>query len=464
MIGSNRANCSGLMNRSRNNLLILFLLAFLLRLGAVIVLHAWRHPDAIEHKTIATSLVTGHGFAFNDFGYFGPSSFQSPTYPFLLAGMFEIFGVQTPAAYFAILALNCLIGAAIVPLTWLLARMLGGSEAVAFVAAVLVMIWPTQIYACTTAQAIALIAACVTGAMGLFYYSVRTRRLGPWIAFSIIGVLGALTEPAFLPPMACMGLLVLFWRGLPGRLRVRNAAILLGVTILMLGPWTLRNRRVHGAWVPVKSSFWVNTWKANNDFASGSDRLPLSANLRNKLEAGMMTTDDSETREGVFEGVHAYKALTPAQKARLMGHPEIEREKVFKEITTNWIRNNPGKYVRLCWIRFRKTLWVDWDNPKSYKLIYVASRAVILVGSAVGLLLAFKKRWSLLIPAVFYLSTLALYTLTITAARFAIPFEPVMLCLTALALVSMASAFHGAPADAQSEQREQRSAEGATLD
>ncbi|HEX5244677.1 MAG TPA: hypothetical protein VFW23_15545 [Tepidisphaeraceae bacterium] len=451
------------MNRRRNNLLILFVLAFLLRLGAVIALHAWRHPDAIEHKTIATSLVTGRGFAFNDFGYFGPSSFQSPTYPFLLAGMFEIFGVQTPAAYFAILVLNCLIGAAIVPLTWLLARMLRGSEAVAYVAAVLVMIWPTQIYACTTAQAIALIAACVTGAMGLFYYSVRTRRLGPWIAFSIIGVLGALTEPAFLPPMACMGLLVLFWRGLPGSLRMRNAIILLGVTILMLGPWTLRNRRVHGAWVPVKSSFWVNTWKANNDFASGSDRLPLSADLRKKLEAGMMTTDDSETREGVFEGVHAYKALTPAQKARLMGRPEIEREKVFKEITTNWIRNNPQKYVRLCWIRFRKTLWVDWDNPKSYKLIYVASRGAILLGSVVGLLLALRKRWSLLIPAIFYLLTLALYTLTITAARFAIPFEPVMLCLTALVLISITDAFGGATADAQAEQPEHRSVEGATL-
>ena len=454
---------SGLMNRNRNILLTLFVLAFLLRLGAVIALHAWLHPDAIEHKTIATSLVTGRGFAFNDFGYFGPSSFQSPTYPFLLAGMFEIFGVQTPAAYFAILVVNCLIGAAIVPLTWLLARMLGGSEAVAYVAAALVMIWPTQIYACTTAQAIALIAACVTGAMGLFYYSVRTRKLGPWIAFSIIGVLGALTEPAFLPPMACMGLLVLFWRGLPAGIRIRNAAILFGVTILMLGPWTLRNRRVHGAWVPVKSSFWVNTWKANNDFASGSDRLPLSADLRNKLEAGMMTTDDSETREGAFEGVHAYKALTPAQKARLMGHPEIEREKVFKEITTNWIRNNPGKYFRLCWIRFRKTLWVDWDNPKSYKFVYVASRAAILLGSVVGLLLAIKKRWSLSIPAVFYLSTLALYTLTITAARFAIPFEPVMLCLTALVLVSLTNALRGTPAGAGSRHPGHRSAEGATL-
>lgn len=452
------------MKRRRNILLALFLLGFLLRLGAVIALHAWRHPDPIEHKTIATSLVTGRGFAFNDFGYFGPSSFQSPTYPFLLAGMFEIFGVQSPAAYFAILVINCLIGAAIVPLTWLLARMLGGGEAVAYVAAVLIMIWPTQIYACTVAQAIVLITACITGAMGLFYHAVRTQKLGPWIAFSIIGVLGALTEPAFLPPMACMGLLILLWPGLPGRLRIRNAAILLGITILMLGPWTLRNRRVHGAWVPVKSSFWVNTWKANNDFASGSDRLPLSADLRNKLEAGMMSADDSETREGLFEGVHAYKALTPAQKARLMGRPEIEREKVFKEITVNWIRSNPGKYARLCWIRFRKTLWVDWDNPKSYKFVYVVCRAAILVGAAIGLLLALKKRWSLLVPAVFYLSTLALYTLTITAARFAIPFEPVMLCLAALVLVSIACAFgSGAAASSDSTSGLRRSSEGAAL-
>jgi len=81
----------------------------------------------------------------------------------------------------------------------------------------------------------------------------------------------------------------------------------------------------------------------------------------------------------------------------------------------------------------------------------------------VGLLLAIKKRWSLFIPAVFYLLTLVLYTLTITAARFAIPFEPVMLCLTALVLVSLTNALRGTPAGAGSRHPGHRSAEGATL-
>jgi hypothetical protein len=294
--------------------------------------------------------------------------------------------------------------------------------------------------------------------LGLFYVAVQSGRLRPWLAYCIAGTLAALTEPAFLPPLALTGLLILIWPAMEFRLRLRNAAILLAMTLLVLGPWTIRNRMVHGAWVPVKSSFWVNTWKANNDYASGSDRLPMSPEFREKLKSSLLETDDTAIRQGKEETARAYSILTPEQRARLFGHPELEREKVFREITVNWIRAHPGHYARLCFIRFGKTLWIDWDNPRSYRLIYIGSRSLLLLTAAIGLLLAIRRRWALLIPALFYGCTLALYTLTITAGRFAIPFEPLMLCFSALAVATVYQMLRGRSPDKETQTAPVRSA------
>ncbi|MDB5357189.1 MAG: hypothetical protein JWN24_3642 [Phycisphaerales bacterium] len=428
------------MNRPRRSifvtLLALCVLAFCLRLGAVIWLHSWLKPDAMEHRSIAQSIYDGRGFAFADFGFYGSSSFQSPPYPILLAGLFEVFGRDTWQAFLAAMVINSLAGAGTVALTYMLARALRGGEAVGLLAAAAVAIWPAQIYACTVAQAVVLITLSVTAVMGLFYISVRTGKLAPWIAFSLIGTLAALTEPAFLPAIALTGLIVLFCKQLPVQTRIRNAAILLAAALVVLGPWTLRNRRVHGAWVPVKSSFWVNTWKGNNDYASGTDRISLTPEQQEKLNSRLLSATDEQVREKGADGAHAYDILSSDQRKLLYGKSELQREAIFKEITTTWIRTHPARYAQLCWQRLRKTIWIDWDNPKSYSLIYIVSRAVLLFTAAIGLLLALWRRWSLGFPALVYCSTLLLYTLTITAARFAIPFEPVMLCLSALTVVT----------------------------
>ena len=150
----------------------------------------------------------------------------------------------------------------------------------------LVTVWPTQIYACTVAQAVVLITAAITAVMGLFYISVQTGRLGPWIAFSVAGTLAALTEPAFLPAMMIAGIVILLCRNLTFRVRLRNAAVLLLTAVALIGPWTLRNRRVHGAWIPVKGTFWVNVWKGNNDSATGSDRIELSSSQGEEAARG----------------------------------------------------------------------------------------------------------------------------------------------------------------------------------
>jgi 4-amino-4-deoxy-L-arabinose transferase-like glycosyltransferase len=425
-------------------LVLLSVIAFAARVGAIIYLKAWQKPNAMEHRSIAVSIETGKGFSFGDWGYFGPTSVQSPPFPFLLAGMFKIFGDTTPAdgslqdanvAYFAIMMINALAGAGLVWLTYAMARTLGGSTITAILAAVAVSIWPTQVYAARHVQAISLITCSLAASVVLFYRAMRTADLAPWIGYCVVATLATLIEPVFLPALMLSGGLTLIWRGLPTPARLRNAVTLIIVVLTLIGPWTVRNRIVHGKWMPIKSSVWVNIWKGNNEFATGTDRLPPSPREK-KLAQQKMFSDD-EFVESSLDRDRQYVMLDPSQKSRLKNQPEMIREAVFKDFALQWIEANPKKYLRLCVVRVMKTVGVDWDNPKSYNIIYIVSRYALLVLTIVGLFVAIRQKWSLLFPAVIVGTALLTYALTVTAARFSMPFEPIQLCLAAACIATL---------------------------
>jgi hypothetical protein len=403
----------------------LVVVAFAARVGAIFALHRWTSPNAIEHRALALSLLKYHTFYFRDFNYFGPSSVQSPPYPFLLAVLFKLFGPETRAAYIAAMVINSVFGALTVVFTWLFVKSIGGRDPVALLAAALVAIWPSQVYSATHVQAIAMITCCVVAMFYFFQRGVETGKLAPWVWYSVIGCFAALTEPVLLPILALSGIFILFWKSLSLQNRIRNAAILLGAAMLIIIPWTVRNRTVHGQWIPIKSTFWVNVWKGNNPNATGTDRLEMTEQTRAEMQVRSVTDAPDIP--------HQYDALTPDQRARLNRQPEAEREKVFHEFAGTWIKENPGAFAKLCVKRLLMTVLFDRDNPKANKL-WIVSRIVLLPLTIVGLILAWKERWHLLFPLLVWASALLTYSLTVTANRFAIPFEPLQLALTALVI------------------------------
>ena len=409
---------------------VLAVSAFAARLALVVLLHDWDASTAMEHASLARGLVEGNGFAFNEagaytqHGRYEPSSVQSPPYPLLLAGLFEAFGVDSPLAYFAAQVINCLAGAATVPLVYLMVRRLRGPPAAALTAAALMAVWPTQIFAVAFVQAISLITLCTVAVVVLWYRSVDTGRLLPWLAFGLIGCVAALTEPVLLPAMALAGLLILCVGKLPWPLRLRNAAVLLACAFVVIGPWTYRNYAVHGALMPIKSTFWVNVWKGNNPNSAGTDRPALSEARLAQFQA----FGNDEVRQ--------YDFLSDEQKADLDGANTVKRERLWKEYATDFIEQHPGRYAELCGIRLAKTLWWEWDNPKGHQALfaYPITRAVLLLGSLIGLLVVIGRRWRIGWPAVIVGTSLLTYTLTVTAARFALPLEPFQFALSAAAL------------------------------
>jgi hypothetical protein len=419
-------------------LIVLSSVALLARIATDVHFKAWRSPSAMEHKSIAVALVTGHGFTFGDWGYYGPTSVQSPPFPFLLAAMFKMFHAVGPDgqlqktgsenAYFAIMILNAFAGAALVWLTYLMTKTLGGTPLAGLIAAGLVALWPSQIYAARFVQAVSLITAGLAGVIVLYYMAIRTGKMAPWVGFCLLLCVVTLTEPVFLPALLLSGGLMFISQGLTWTARFRNLAVLGFCIFAVLGPWATRNYIVHGKIIPVKGSFWVNVWKGNNDYATGSDRLKLTDAEKRRIarQANSGETDD------IQDTAHVRDMLDPSQIAMLANHPEAMREDVFKQIAQSWIKDHPKRYLELCGIRLAKTLTIDWDNPRAYlSTTYLWSRIILLLLTIPAVILAIKNRWSLLLPALLAATALASYTLTVTAARFAFPFEPIQLALGA---------------------------------
>jgi hypothetical protein len=125
--------------------------------------------------------------------------------------------------------------------------------------------------------------------------------------------------------------------------------------------------------------------------------------------------------------------------------PEAVREQIFKQFATSWISANHLGYVKLCLKRLGMSILFDLDNPKARNLVWIASRIALLPLTIIGLFYARKQKWHLLFPLLVWGSALLTYTLTVTANRFAIPFEPLQLALTALVLAPIFNRFATQP-------------------
>src|SRR5579884_929050 len=112
---------TSLATRSRlrwSNPWTIAVVALLLRVIAMTALHTYRFSHALDNfgfgwetGRIARALATGRGFSDPLQGHTGPTAWIAPIYPFLLAGIFKLFGVYTLASSCVALAFNSLCGA-----------------------------------------------------------------------------------------------------------------------------------------------------------------------------------------------------------------------------------------------------------------------------------------------------------------------------------------------------------------
>jgi Dolichyl-phosphate-mannose-protein mannosyltransferase len=105
-------------NRARTSFSWMVLIAFSLRFGWIVVAHTYKFKTfddnfsfGWEMGRIGRSLAQGQGFS-NPFSEAtGPTAWEPPLYPFLIAGVFKLFGIYTHASALVLLSINSLFSA-----------------------------------------------------------------------------------------------------------------------------------------------------------------------------------------------------------------------------------------------------------------------------------------------------------------------------------------------------------------
>lgn len=250
--------------------------AFVLRFAAVLIAKSYLFAPTLlalpesqrnwdfgyEMGRIARSIALGHGFGSPFHGWTGPTAWQPPLYPYLLAGIFRVFGVYSPASGVVVLAINCVAAGLSTILIYRIAERVGGQR-VAFWSAWLWAILPWMMeyavfWAWETEISIALLLLS-------FWVTIRLPEktsIAAWLQLGAVWGAIALINTTLLSIMP----FTLAWAWWQARQphRNRRAAAAVVVVVVMIAPWILRDRMVMGKWMFMRDNLWAEVSFGND--------------------------------------------------------------------------------------------------------------------------------------------------------------------------------------------------------
>jgi 4-amino-4-deoxy-L-arabinose transferase-like glycosyltransferase len=324
--------------------------SFALQLAAIAALHQYRVRPGNDHfefgwemGRVARSIAQGHGFSNPYEGDTGPTAWEPPLYPYLMAGVFELFGVYSMASAWMLLGLNSLFCTLTsLPVYWIARRTFGERVAVWSVYAWALnpyvwywsihWIWDTT-FTPLVLTSIFLLALVLEGAgeasdvpvrpgVPRFWPRSRAAAVVPWVLFGALYAIGALANPTMLAFLPFCGLWI--WRqrhrrGLPSLPGVVVSSV---VFFLVLSPWVIRNHQVFGRFVFLRDDFGLQLRLGNGPYADGMLMAYLQPNL-NRLEL---------------------------EKFQRMG--ELAYAEASKRQAYDWIRSHPARFAVISLKRF----------------------------------------------------------------------------------------------------------------
>jgi 4-amino-4-deoxy-L-arabinose transferase-like glycosyltransferase len=392
------------------------LVALLLRLLVITAAHTYRITPRRDHfqfgwemGRIARSLATGHGYANPTDLETGPTAWEAPLYPFLLAGVFKIFGVYTQVSAWVILALNSLFSALTCLTVYRLGDRLYGSQPARWAAWTWALFpyaiyWPVRIVWETSLSAL-LLSLAILLALRL---EDRPRRRD-WLLLGLLWGVIALANPtllSFLP----FSLAWLWWR-LRGRSSPvpANIALALALCCLVVAPWLVRNYRAFGQFVFIRDNFGLEVHMANNP------------------ESGGLWT----------RSLHPGNDPQAMEKFAAMG--ELPYMKAEQQAAFAFIRTHPGEFLGF----FAQRLFYFWaGNPQMTLLRSWTMAPARHVAFLISTLAAFAGLWLSFrnpVRGTFLLASALLvypipYYIAFPAPRYRHAIEPEMLLLIIYAL------------------------------
>ncbi len=217
-----------------------------------------------EGGRIARSIAQGQGFSNPLFGNTGSTAWLGPVYPYLLAGIFKLFGIYSNASAFAAMALNCLFSAVTCIPVYLIARKHFGDPTATWVGWAWAFFPYSIFFAADFIWATTLTTLLMTLIFLTSLYIENSSSILTWACFGGLSGIGALADPIvmsvapFLGAWACYRL---YKNG--GRWFVSGLAGIFAVT-LIVSPWFIRNYKIFHKFIPIRSCLGLEIYCGNN--------------------------------------------------------------------------------------------------------------------------------------------------------------------------------------------------------
>jgi 4-amino-4-deoxy-L-arabinose transferase-like glycosyltransferase len=257
-----------------HSILFIVLVALLLRLAVIGIGHTYRITPRRDHfqfgwemGRIARSIASGQGFSSPTDLPTGPSAWAPPVYPYILAGVFKLFGIYTAASAWVILTFNSIFAALTCLTLYHVAEKIYGvavARATAWAWAVFpyFLYWPTRVVWETSFTTFLLsLALLLTLRM-----AEQPPPLRIWLFFGALWGLIILTNTAVVSLMLCC--LIWLWFRAPRSSRQGLLLCVLTAT-LVVTPWLLRNYHEFGRFLFVRDNLPLEMYEANNGESEG---------------------------------------------------------------------------------------------------------------------------------------------------------------------------------------------------
>ena len=273
-----RGPCSRWWSKARTSFFWMVVIAFALRFGWIVVAHTYKFKTLDDNFSfgwemgrIGRSLAQGQGFG-NPFSEStGPTAWEPPLYPLLIAGVFKLFGIYTHTSALVLLSLNSLFSAITCIPIFLIAKRCFG-EKLAVWTTWLWAVMPSVMYWCTRWVWETSLAALLL-ALAFWLTLDLEERDGPipWIQFGMLWGIAALANTSLLAFLPVAGLWAWYRRWKRGKSSLAGIALAGLLFVACIAPWLARNHRTLGVMV-LRSNFGAELRIGNGPGADGTWR------------------------------------------------------------------------------------------------------------------------------------------------------------------------------------------------
>jgi 4-amino-4-deoxy-L-arabinose transferase-like glycosyltransferase len=251
--------------------------ALFLRVGWILVGHTYVFKNVdknfgfgYEMGRIGAAIASGQGFSNPFAGITGPTAWEPPLYPYLIAGVFHIFGIYSPASAFVLLTINSTFSALTCIPIFLVARHIF-SEKVAVGAAWTWALLPWAMYWCTRWIWETSLSALLLAVIFWLALTMEERDgLRPWLWFGLLWGVAALNSTVLLSFLPASGLWAWYHRSKRRKPSLAGIVLASVVFIACLTPWLVRNYETFGRFIFIRDNLGAELHLGNSRGADGT--------------------------------------------------------------------------------------------------------------------------------------------------------------------------------------------------